>query len=173
MDSIGMLFVVLAVGILIGIAGFYFLNKKESGTVATDPKLQAYMDNVHSKLQAQVDELKTKLLPTDTQEKLKDVGDGLWETFKAKILAELAELRNYGLDHVANIDAMTQRVETFTKEELVKLHLEKEEVQPAVTDPELVKVVDVPVLTASPATPQTVVSSAPAVPVDNEQNKTV
>lgn len=160
MDSIGMLLVALVVGVLLGVAGYFFFDKKKGGTVATDPKLQAYVDSVQSQLQAQVNELKTKLLPTDTQEKLKDVGDGLWETFKAKVLADLAELKDHGLAHIASIDSVVQRVENFTKEELVKLHLEKEEAQ-------------TPVLTVSPADPQTVVSSAPATPVADEQNKTV
>lgn len=168
MDSIGMLLIALVVGVLIGIAGYFFFDKKKEGTVATDPKLQAYMDSVQSQLQSQVDELKTKLLPADTQEKLKDVGDGLWETFKAKVLADLAELKDHGLAHIASIDSVAQRVENFTKEELVKLHLEKE-------TPEFQQPLEInePVLTASPAEPQTVVSSAPTIPVVDDQNKTV
>lgn len=159
MDSIGMLLVVLVVGVLIGVALYHFFSKKKEGNIGTDPKLQAYVDSVQSQLQAQVNELKTKLLPADVQEKLKDVGDGLWEAFKAKVLADLAELKEHGLTHVANIDAVVQQVENFTKEELVKLHLEKEEAQP--------------VLTSSPAEPNVVVSSAPTVPVVEDQNKTV
>lgn len=160
MDSIGMLLVVLVVGVLLGVAGYHLFSKKNSGTVATDPKLQAYVEEIQNKLQSQVNELRTKLLPSDVQDTLKDVGDGLWETFKAKVLAELGELKDHGLAHIASIDSVVQRVENFTKEELVKLHLEKEEAQS-------------PVLTVSPADPQTVVSSAPATPVADDQNKTV
>ena len=170
MDSIGMLLVVLVVGVLLGVAGYFFFDKKKGGTVATDTKLQAYVDCVQRPLQAQVNELKTKLLPTDVQDKLKDVGDGLWETFKAKVLADLAELKDHGLAHIASIDSVAQRVENFTKEELVKLHLEKEAQSPA---SEPVVVGSDPVLTVSPADPQTVVSSAPATPVVDDQNKTV
>lgn len=171
MDSIGMLLVVLVVGVLIGVALYHFFSKKKEGNIGTDPKLQAYVDSVQSQLQAQVNELKTKLLPADVQEKLKDVGDGLWETFKAKVLADLTELKEHGLTHVANIDAVVQQVENFTKEELVKLHLEKEEAQTPVPKP--VVIGSDPILTVSPAGPQTVVSSAPTVPVVEDQNKTV
>ncbi|QZA70507.1 hypothetical protein AH04_20 [Erwinia phage AH04] len=164
MNSIGMLLVMLVVGVAVGIAGAILFRKHNTtGSVATDPKLQAYVDGIQSQLQAQVNELKTKLLPADVQEKLKDVGDGLWETFKAKVLVELSTLKVNGESHLQQIEALVQHFETLTKEELVKLHLEKEEVKPEV----------VPVLTASPASPQTVVSSAPATPVVDDQNKTV
>ena len=160
MDSIGMLLLVLVIGMGIGSAiTIVIYKRKDSGTIGTNPELHAYITSAEAKLQAQVDELKTKLLPADTQEKLKDIGDGLLSTIKDKVLGDLSGLKLNGESHLQQIDALFKRIENLTEEELVKLHLEKET---ANADP---------VLTVSPSEPQTVVYSEPAVPAD--QNKVV
>jgi hypothetical protein len=160
MDSIGMLLLALIAGVGIGSAITILIQKRrDAGTVGTNPELHAYITSAEAKLQAQVDELKTKLLPADTQEKLKGIGDGLLSTIKDKLLDDLSGLRLNGESHLQQIEDIVKRIEGLTEAELVKLHLEKE------TPP-----AD-PVLAVSPSDPQTVVSSEPAIPAD--QNKVV
>lgn len=160
MDSIGMLLLVLLVGMGIGAAiTIVFQKRKDGGTIGTNPELQAYIASAEAKLQAQVDEIKTKLLPADTQEKIKGIGEGLLSTIKDKLLADLSGLKLNGESHLQQIEELVKRIEGLTEEELVKLHLEKE--APTVE----------PVLTVSPSEPQTVVSSEPAIPAD--QNKVI
>jgi hypothetical protein len=159
--NIGMLLLAVLVGIGIGAAlTIVFYKRKDAGLIGTHSEVQKYMSDVEARLEARVKELSTKLLPTEVQNEVQVIGEDLWEAFKAKVLADLSNLKG---SHIQQIEEMIQRFETLGKEELVKLHLEKEEVKPEVE----------PVLTASPAEPQAVSSSEPVVPVTEEQNKPV
>lgn len=111
----------------IGASAISLFYKKTDGVV--NPDIKSHLATLENAFQKQIDELKSKLLPDETPEVIKNIEDKLWETLRTKIIDEFGSLKVNAETHLQQIETAIAKYEQLGKEELIKLHLLDEPAQ--------------------------------------------